>query len=747
MGKISFKKFAVFFSISTVLVYGIVLACSDYFIDDKYGSNFTPEIAYTDDSYKPLFLSQDVFYGIGFEQNYISRFNDVIVKEWSNYLSGKINVTDLSYLLLDTASRSDINQLYNSVEIKQELPDWKSKIDIRDEKVRKFIVFMHCAKEIEKNSTQPIDNWSYEPVEISFVNPRIIDQVENLYAEAQDPFLKNRYWFQTVKAKFYSANKQDAIDFFEGTESGISKNTLYYRALSYIAGAYYKQKNFGKSNYLYSVVFNNCREMRTVAAQNFHPQEQSDFMYSLNMAAGNEEKAALWALFGYYADEQQAISEIYKLDPKNKNLEFLLTRLINKTELRLNTLEITSVQAYKATIKAGIDATIYDLVSTVANEGKTSKPYLWNIAAGYLNILSGKTVNADQLLEKAKMQAPQTQLLTDQIRLLKLINALYNITDLTPAVENDLLSDLNWLYNECPDHAESEFRYTNASYWSKLYIASLYQFQSNYILKEIFNPDMKFYRSASNLEKMKSFLSESGKSPWEQLAQGLYGISLSDIFEYQAVIAAYDGKIDQAISYMEQSIYANDTLLGNPFNGKIKDCHDCDHALPQKTRYTKISFLKKVKEMQTNIDSGLDLYNNSLLVGNAYYNMTYFGNARKFYYGIIMNQYGNDIDPFYQPLLLNCSKAKSFYNIALRSAANPEQKAKCHYLIAKCERNDFYYEKYYRNGNSGSNDDIEFVAWEGFKKLKLEYSNTQFYKDVINECGYFKKFLKTDNSF
>jgi hypothetical protein len=740
MEKISFKKFAIFFSLASILIYGVVLACADFFMDDKYGSNFAPEIAVTDDSYKPLFLSSEVFYGIRFDQNYVSRFNDNIVKDWSDYLSGKINDTDLSYLLLDTASKEDIKQLHKSILLKQAVPGWTNKIDISDAKVRQFIVFMYYAKEVEKSSTQPIDDWNYEPVKKLFVDQIVIDQVQKLYSESQDPFIKNRFWFQTLKAKFYSSNQQSAIDYFDKTEYQIPKNTLYYRALSYVAGVYYNQKKYDKSNYLYGVVFNNCREMRTVAARNFHPQEQADFNNSLNMAAGIDEKAALWALFGFYADEKQAISEIYQLDPKNINLEFLLTRLINKAELRVNSNELTDVLVYKTKVKTEIDTTIYDLVNNIAKEEKTSKPYLWNIAAGYLNILSGKPLIADQLLEKAQTQTPKTLLIVNQIRLLKLINALYKTTIMTPAVENDLLYELNWLYNECPNLAESEFRYDNAFGWSKLYISLLYKKQNNRLLSEIFNPDLNFYRTKSNLDEMKIFLAKSDKTPWEKLAQGIYDVTLSDINEYQAVLVAYDEKIDQAISFMEQSGHATDTLLANPFNGKIKDCHDCEHALPQKVKYTKISFLRKLKEMKANLENGLDVSNNALLIGNAFYNMTYFGNARVFYYGKIMDQYGNEIDPFYQPLLLDCAKAVSYYKIALNAATNPEQKAKCWYLISKCERNEYYNKKFYRKNNISINDNVDFIAWEGFTKLKLEYSNTQYYKDVIKECGYFKSY-------
>ncbi len=115
---------------------------------------------------------------------------------------------------------------------------------------------------------------------------------------------------------------------------------------------------------------------------------------------------------------------------------------------------------------------------------------------------------------------------------------------------------------------------------------------------------------------------------------------MSQINEYQAVERALHGDLDNAISLMEKvnnGITAE--LLGNPFNGKIKDCHDCDHAAPQKIKYTKLSYLKKMKEMEQNVNNNTDVYNNALLLANAYYNMIYYGNARVFYHSPIKDEF------------------------------------------------------------------------------------------------------------
>ncbi len=742
MKRHSLKKLAAFFSVGALAAYGVIFACADSFLGYDYGSNFAPE-AYVDKSYSPLFFSpQEVFYFVGFDDKHTSRFNESIVKEWSGYLKGKIPNEDLEYLLLNDSSTATVNQLHNEILTKRIDPVWKNKIDLNDEKIKNFIDFMHHAKTIEASSTQPINSWDYEEKKLPKVDTKKIAQIEKLFNITADPFLKSRYWFQTMKAYFYSESKENVIVFFEKTKALVPQNTLYYRGLSYVAGAYYQKKDFSTSNYLYSIVFDKCPEMRIVTAYNFHPQEQGDFNASLALAKSNDEKAALWALLGYYADEKTAIQEIYKLNPVNSHLDYLLTRLVNKEETRLNTVEFKSAVDFKKNAKTQVNREILQLVGTIAKDEKTSKPYLWNMAAGYLNTFDGNYPLAQQLIEKAEKLAPKSELSALQIRLLKFVNNLSATTKMDATSESKLLPELSWLYGLNPKNAIAEFRYGNARYWSKKYLSSLYRSQGNLVMSELFNQSETFYRSESNLSAMKAFFSKPTKTPLEKLAQGNYMISLSDIYEYQGIMSAYANKVEESIGYMSQSEEGKQTILpGNPFNGRIKDCHDCDHTIKLKVPYTKLSFLQKVKEMQANVEKGSDIYNNSLLVGNAFYNLTFYGNARAFYYGIIMNQGGNFIDPYYQPYLLNCSIANEYYKKAFDAATTPEQKAKCVYMMAKCERNAFYASKYNTEEYTYKEPEVSFLAWNGFKKLKAEYANTKYYRDVINECGYFKKYL------
>jgi len=744
------RKLLIAFSAIILLVYGTIYACADGDWGWSFDSNFTPE-TFVDNSYSPLFLSTDVFYGIGFDRDHTTRFNNEIVEDWSVYLENKISKKDLTFFLTDSSSAdvSDLVVFYNRKKSTKLSEKWKQKIDLNEAKIKNFFLFLNDAQAIETYSTQHYDSWNYDETvkpEV-LVNLNSIKTLENKYNTTADPFLKNRYWFLVVKASFYSNSPAKGITFFNKTEKSAPKNTLYYRALAYVAGIEYKQKNYAKSNYLYSQVFDKCPTMRVVSAYCFHPQEQKDWNQSLKIAKTNDDKAALWAIQGYYHDEEKAITEIYKLQPKSQHLDYLLTRLINNQENKIDqSFKDKTVLQNKKNTEDSIQKSTIDLVTKIAQSDKTQKPYLWNVAAGYLETLNGNFKQADKHFDKAENKMPQTPIAISQVRLLRFVNNLSKIDKLNPDNEKTILADLSWLYFEVPKKSIANFRYENATKWSKNYLAALYKSQKNTVMTEVFNRDSDFYDNEKQLLDMKAFLTKENKTEIEKIGASIYSVKLADINYFQAIKATFKNKIPEALVFMKQSDSLQNTVLyGNPFLGNIKDCHDCDHRAKQKKKYTAIEFLTAIKTLQDHVVKQNDVYNNNLLLGNAFYNITHFGNARLFYEGNIAGS-GSTPDFFRTPIrdmITNCSLAKTYYEKAFVAAKNNEQKAKCQYMIAKCERNDYYNKKYYSLNLSTwdiQDDQTNFIAWQGFQKLKANYAKTKYYQEVINECGYFKTY-------
>jgi hypothetical protein len=783
MKKIFLNK--LFLVSSAVLLFagGIIFACAggddwDYFVDN---SNFTPE-TFADKSYSPLFLSGSIFYGIGFDTDHNSRFNENIKSDWAYYLKGKADTITVNYFLIGDEkpryysdeksvikNKEEIAQLhvfYKSKKQNQASQKWNKKLNLKDEKVKAFIEFLYLAQKIETVSIGE-DYWSYDPVVAkTFNDSKMIQSIENVYNTTADPFLKNRYWFLTMKARFYSNNKQKAIEFFNKTESSVPKNVLYYRALSYVAGINYKQKKYAVSNYLYAKVFDKCPELRVVTAYSFSPKNDSDWNKALAMAKNNDEKAALWAVHGYYKDEKQAIEKIYELDPKSEHLNYLATRLVNRQEQVINNsfkqeagentpIKIQSVAENKTENLTKLNNDAFALVAKISNAGNTQKPYLWDLSLGYLQTLKGEYANADISFDKAVKTLPKTELAESQLRILRFVNNLNKIDKLTDANVKTVLADLNWLYYELPKKNNLNWlRFQNASEWSKNYMAALFKAKGNPVMAELFsesrysywNDGNSFYDNEKNLLDMKSFLAKTDKSEIEKIAAGIYSLKLKDINNFQAVQATFKNKIPEAIAFLQQTDSVQYyKFLGNPFNGNIKDCHDCEHVAYQKKKYSQMDFLMTIKEMQEKLVKKEDVYTNSLLLGNAFYNISHFGNGRTFYEINIVG-YGSSPYSFrdsMKEMITNNSVSKMYYQKAFEAASNKEQKAKCLYLISKCERNDYYNKKYTGINNYWEirDDKINFIAWNSFKVLRKEYSDTKYYQDVIAECGYFNTYV------
>lgn len=750
MGRTFFQKLAITFSIGVALVYGAVYACGggDWYWAWEDQTNFTPE-TFVDPKFNSYFLSQDLFYngdGLG---DGLTRFDEENTDDWSDYLNGKVDNETLHYFLTDSGTIA-LAEVYKHIFEKRPSKisqKWSGKMDFKDKKVKNFIDFLHHAKPIETYSNER-ESWDYEEAEqkrledISFIKT-----LEKKYESISDPFLKNRYWFQVMKGYFYSKKRENGITFFEKTGQLQPKNTLYYRALSYVAGITGRAGNRAKSNYLYSQVFDKCPKLQTVALFCFTPKEEKDWNDAFNYAKNADEKVALWAIQGYYTDEEKAIENIFELNPKSEYLEFLLARLINSEEIKINTsFDKQTVKQNKLAIKDSISKTVVALIDKIAQSNKTPKPYLWNSAAGYLQTLNGNFAKADDYFSKAESEMPKTELAINQLRLLRFINNLSKMDEINPKNEGTVLADLNWLYFELPKKEPENFRYMNASNWSKNYIAALYRSQKNPVMSELFVRDNKFYHETTRILVMKAFLEKEKKSAFEEMAQNIYSIKLGHINDYQAVMATFRNKIPEAIAFMEKSDFSNEEFFGNPFNGNIMDCHDCDFGARQKRKYSKIDFLKTIKTMQDNLTKNEDVYTNALLLGNGFYNITHYGNGRTFHESDILG-YGtcpNDFDEKYRNIITNCSVAKMYYQKALAAATTDEQKAKMNYMLAKCERNEYYNLSYSSDAGCWSiqDDEVNFLAWNGFRELKNNYSKTKFYQDAINECGYFRTYIE-----
>ena len=643
-----------------------------------------------------------------------------------------------------------MNELYKYVKTGTKTvasANWTGRINLSDSKVKEFIEFLYYAKTVEKSSVLIYDPWNYENSETLQVSAQTVAQLTGKYNQTSDPFLKNRYWFQTVKALFYSESKNLLPDFYEKTEIAQPINMLYYRAMSYYAGALRLDNQNAKSNYVYAQVYQSEPMLNTVASFSFNPASESEWSQILSFAKSTDEEIAIWALLGFKYDEFRAIAEIYKLNPQSEHLNYLITRLINKIEDRTFNQYSNSTDAFKKTSAQYVSPEALSLLSTAAKSGKLANPFLANIAAGYLHSLSGNYAEAAQFYAVAEKTPNQTIQYSNQLRLLKLLNNVLKIESMNVQTENELLPELNWLYFNC-NNETTDLRINTAQVWIKRFLAMYYQKSNNVLLAEAFNPSENFYSDAEKTKSMESFMLKPQKSAFQDFALKLYPVKINDINMYLALYYTYNNNLTDAWNYIQKADgYKDEILSGNPFNARIVDCHDCDHLAVQKTKFSKMRFVEIIKIMLEKVARNEDLYNNYLLLGNAYYNITYYGNARYFYSNYIIENGGNfnssnslTSDSEYSKFKYDCSTAQAYYQKAYNAATTDEQRAKCTFLIAKCELNTYYNtEKMLDYSNE---EKPLYKSFESYKALKNNFKHTKYYTEVIKECGYFASWAK-----
>lgn len=757
------KKLAlVFISISSFGLGVYVYGCADGWWGYSYISSFTPE-AFVDESYKPLFYApEERFYDYA-QFEYIEKHSADIVADWTKYLGKKMPQKDVAFYLLNDSAQLDIDtmhgQLYGEKATGNKL--------LKEQKVKNFINFLHFAKRIEASSTNTFSSWDYDDRIVHQTDEDLVSEIEQYYAglKKEDAFFRNRMWFQVMKAKFYSEDRSSVIAFFESTESKQPKNSLYNRALGYVAGAYYQLGEYGRSNTIYAGLFNDDPAGRHEALYNFKPFSKDSLDMLLAEPLDKNIQASIIAMNGYYVDEAAAMRQLYRVQPKSPHLDFLLTRWVNVQEYKVNDYNGAGADAASRHTPALDEETTAWLGNILKQPKSLHNPGLVYLAYGYTSMLGQDYPTAAKAYQQAAKWSKGKSLVTAQIRLFNLLNQVAQLKKVDTKSETDLLADLKWLYNDVPNDSTltTSFRYAYASSWIKQTLSNTYASNDNALMAELLDSKAGFYDDAKQGDVMEKFLLRDDKSGWDDLFANLYPYNLSDIYESRAIFAYYQERLDDAIALMEKAqpervrnapgydddIYYNSaTLRGNPFNGKIRDCNDCDHEAPQKIKYTKLAFLRKVRELKQQVDRGTDVFNNALLLGNAYYSTAFFGNARLFYYNMIIGEYGNYIEPKNQAYLLSMDNAQKYYDIALAAAENNEQRAKLSYLLAKVDRNNYYTENYLSKDDYywGARDQTMFSAWTGFKALRSKYADTKYYQEVIKECGYFRSYVMQENS-
>ena len=263
------------------------------------------------------------------------------------------------------------------------------------------------------------------------------------------------------------------------------------------------------------------------------------------------------------------------------------------------------------------------------------------------------------------------------------------------------------------------------------------------------------------LDSVVQIMNKPNKTPIEEYALKILNKPKYSIVTMEAENLVYQYRFKDAVAiYQREHIGSGDSIpktdgddeyghwnsASDPFVSQINDCFECG-ATPSPDSSEEagesLSLYQFARDMiayqdslQSNPANAATYY---YRMANGYYNMTYFGSCRS-YFSDIGGQYMHVwFGPYMEqdtsiPNVMNCKMAEAYFVKAMNLAKNPEFKARCCFRAAKCEHNYFY--QHMPKDFKG-----DFQAGNYFAMLKADYSKTQYYQEIISECGYFKTYL------
>ncbi len=748
-------KRSTLFPVSLVILIAVImLACIDVEVSPYPNSFFAPEITHNKKCYE-FFRSYYPLYQADYKSDYTTDFNDINIEEWTGYFKNAVAEKDLKYILyssrlgeIDTLIFSIkkpgypiSNKLKNNSVLK--IVDTRSALD--------FLYYAGFAKRCETYSTY-VQQWWGDEEKNKANNPRNdkasmakleeggIKQIGN----ASSDFVRQRYAFQVLRLYFMGRDYDKCTEFYTSQKTILeaTDNSIKYRSMGYLAGATNKKGDLVTANYLYSVIYGQSDYMKEACYFSFKPQEEKDFAQTLAMAKNIREKTVLWQMLGFYKDPFRAMKEIYALDPKSDMLDLLLTRAVNTEEekfLNQTDLNEETPQASVSDIDGDtINTNLVNFIRSVADKGNTAKPYEWDLATGYLDWAKGNN-DFQKYLDKTKAEAGKDNainaLVQDEVRLIMLLDKLRHGKASDKNFEDGIVPELKWL---AEDKHDTAFRKGFAYAYVMDNLSNKYAIAGNEVLAACFKHDLPYNGDINStlLSSIITLMDKNYKTPLESYALTEFHYTRFDLIEMEAVDLLYHFKFDDALVKLNDDQGAGTEYLNaDPFVIHINDNHDSDAAIKNKTEYSKKEFIQKMIELEKkaakNSKSSAEDY---FMLANGYYNMSYFGNSRILYEtkATHMSEAGFDYGGFSDTVsaFMSCQKAQDYYDKAMNLSTDPEFKAMCCFMCAKCEQNYFFCHK-------PKNYKGDFKSGKYFSELKADYTSTKYYQEIIQECGYF----------
>ncbi|WP_282638585.1 hypothetical protein [Sphingobacterium thalpophilum] len=677
-------------------------------------------------------------------------------------------------------------------------------IDGKHEPERTYFVFTKLQEPITNIQH---DYWDPDPRNFNAIVQYASLAEEQINKYKKNSFLFVRYAYQAARLYLFGREYGKSIAVYEKYLQPIKReDAILNWALSNYAGAVRKNGDGAKAAYLFSKLFTQSPERRVLAYNNFHYITASDaeiFQYATNDA----DRFNINAILGFGSGEHNInyLSSCYALDPANTVNAVLLAREVNKIEGDLNeafyigdgdSYHYYSKNDAKSKVKQHLEA-VRNFALTLYQDKKYVQPQLGLITAAYLSWINKENdlakkylgqVKENELNGKLNDQYQITVLLTQltdwqinkQIDQAKLVKTLSWLEKKAQSDGNNSVKNNDWSYNAfaysnysliCRNILQNlvvkHYLHAQDTAMASLAAVKADVFYNYGLVKDTLEDNMQwstmhFWENSltpKTLLKIRSLLSDNAQQ------QPLSRFLLEDIKQFnrdyltELLGTAYLRELDfqkaaktlqtlpkdHKIKEIKNWYAEEDDIKPNPFIVTINDYpKKYGKEFTTKLKYAeRMARLENAIKTEKNNQKKADYY---FQMATAIYQTSTYGNA----WSMVSYDWSstdNHAAPtvYWKRNYVQTRSAKQWYEKARSLSSDKDFRAKCTFMLAKCEQKDFVYTddtrwQYY--DSPLKNPFYRFsMQNKYFKELTMQYRDTPFFGIASRECTYLQDYL------
>lgn len=631
--------------------------------------------------------------------------------------------------------KNEYKEEFSTKEIEDILYENKNLNSVNSKEIKEYFSFTK-----EQEPCVNFDNYGYieKPKNCKTYINKALEKLENI----NNSFLKERYFFLALRLAHYE--KENPLEIYTKYNKEFkNSNSLANSWIKAIyAGALIKDGKKAEGVYQFLTLFDESINYHLALYNFFHIRDEKDFNKLLELSKNSDEKEKAYVLRALDSSSNtiEEIENIAKFNKDSKWIDFLLYRELLKSLSNINDFYYYDDEWY------GNDKFNFSYLVFLERlrELNRSDNYLIDLSLLYFGIYTMNFELSNEALENLE----KTNKNSHEVDIASYFLFLNQIDNLNIDKENEIMERLNTLLDE-NHNSDSLIKYT-FKIVEKLYKKQNQEFDE-FLVKNIiyFSPSGL---SVENITLLNNFVNSNQESQFKKYLQNRYKKELEnkiDEINYVKLVNLINNlNFQEALDLNIAEL--NKKLEFNPFNALIRG----NNRSGIKEQYTIKEFLQKAIVIEKNAKKDKNNSMDNFLYANILYNLSYFGNSDRIT-TIYRSSYSIQT-PKLQEEKLNL--ALKYYQIALNSAKDKEQKAKISYQITKTKlalfdltsktapQNISWWNKDKRVWNYGSRDDFYeiFLIDSGardFNNLRDNFSDTKYYNELLKECGDFRTYI------